>query len=59
MAKMLAKSHRHGGGCGRSRRCCVSFSYTSKSWGSEPRLRRAQRAFEKRQFMKELRNREI
>lgn len=52
ITKMLAKAHRHGGGCGRRGRCCVSSSYTSKAWGSEPKLRRAQRAFEKIELRK-------
>lgn len=54
MARMLARSHRHGMGCGRSRRCCVSSSYTRQG-RPDPKLRRAQRAYEKQELFKDLR----
>jgi hypothetical protein len=54
MARMLARSHRYGMGCGRSRRCCIN-SVMNKSHGrTEPRVRKAQRAHEKHALMREL-----
>lgn len=52
MAKMLASAHRHNGGCGRRRHCCKNTNYMRK-WHPLASIRKAQRAWEKKIWMKE------
>ena len=51
--KMMAKAHRHNGGCGRNRHCCKDFAHYR---GSRPlgTIRHAQRAYERQEVRRDV-----
>lgn len=54
MARMLVKASRKFRGCGRPNRCCISGKFNKGHGKTEPRMRKEQRAWEKAQLRREL-----